>query len=107
MYNIVSTTTLDGYQNHLMQHHVNNKIEDTETSLIDICDCRYKMVVWCYDLLEFCSMKTDTVEFTMSIIDPFMFVGGDTNWINHSIIVRNLCIDACMSAWTNKKIYIN
>jgi Cyclin, N-terminal domain len=76
-----------------------------ESSVIDICDCRYKMAVWCFDLVEFCQMSSNTVEIAMSILDRFIFTSCETEWINRSDTVRTLCSQARSSAWANKKAY--
>jgi hypothetical protein len=72
---------------------------------IDIRDCRYKMAVWCYDLVDFCQMSANTVESALSILDRFIFTGGDKEWINRVDTVMTLCTQAHTSAWTNKKVY--
>lgn len=76
-----------------------------QNEMIDMVDCRTKIVAWCYQVIHYCGMHTESVELAMSIIDRFMFS------FNRSSAASSLSLTSFSDrqiralAWYDKKIY--
>lgn len=74
--------------------------------LIDIVDCRYKMGIWCYDLINFCQMSNESAELAISCLDRFMFHSNHNRFsTSQPTDPKLVCTQANTAAWTNKKVY--